>query len=160
MDKLKKFYNNNRIYCILMIVTVTCLVIILLTMVIYFVKQSTTSVYGNRLEGIENYPVDSEVSDANSFLSSTDGVLSESVRIQGKIIYVDLTMSPDKSNDDIQSICSEMLTKFTDEQKSYYDFQFIVSREGMNPYLGSKSASRTVISWGNYSYETTTSEAS
>ena len=45
-----------------------------------------------------------------------------------------------------------ILTKFKDEQKGYYDIQYIVKREGLSPYLGSKSASKTVIAWANFSY--------
>lgn len=158
--KLKKFYENNRIYSILMIISIICLLIIIFSVVFYFIHQTTTSQYGNRLDNILDYPVENEINNVTEFLKSSDGVSDVSVDLKGRIIYIIIKIDPAKSNEDIQNICTESLLKFSDNQKNYYDIQFIVEREGFSPYLGSKSASQTIITWGNYSYETTTTKAS
>ena len=107
MKKLKKFYQNNRIYCILMIISAICLFIILLSIVIYFVSQTKSSVYGNRLDDIENYNVSGELNDLKSYFESNDKVKSVSTDIRGKIIYVILNVNADVSNEEIQGVCTE-----------------------------------------------------
>ena len=66
-------------------------------------------------------------------------------------------MEKTTSNEAIQNLAVGCLEKIPDTEKTYYDIQFIFKREGLTPYLGSKSASNTVISWANYSVDTTTS---
>ena len=50
---LKGFYKENRVYVILMIVSIVCIVSAVVGIIVYFVGQSTKDPYGNRLEGIE-----------------------------------------------------------------------------------------------------------
>jgi len=153
VDKLKKFYRNNRIYCILMLISLACLIIILISVLLYFTNQTKTSEYGNRLDDVSSYPVETEMKAMEDYFNSIDYVESVVVRLQGKIIYVTLHVQKDKLNEDVELICNESLTKLTEEQKSFYEVQYIVIREGVNTYLGSKSSSETVISWINYQYE-------
>lgn len=152
MKNLKKFYQNNRIYCILMIISAICLLIILSSVLVYFLNQTKSSKYGHRLDDIVDHPIDSEASELKSFLDSNDKVLSVNTDLRGKILYVNMEVNKDLANEDIQTICTESLAKLTEEQKVYYDVEYIVKREGLNPYIGSKSASRTVIAWANFSY--------
>lgn len=153
MDKLKKFYKNNRIYCILMIVSAICLLILFISVLVYFIGQTRTSVYGHRLDEVKDYPVESELNNLKSALEGNTNVMSVSTDIRGKIVYVVLEVNKDMTNEDIQNMCSDSLTKLTDEQKGFYDVQYIVKREGLNPYLGSKSAHQTIIAWANFSYD-------
>ena len=102
------------------------------------------------------YSQTSSVITSEKFYKESDGVKSASVRLQGKIIYVDVAMNDDKTNEDIQNIATTSLGKLTDEQKGYYDIQFIFTREKYNPYFGSKAHSNTVISWANFKYDETT----
>ena len=156
MKRLKKFYRNNRIYCILMLISLVCLVLIICSVIFYFIHQSLSSVCGDRLNEVSEHPVTSELSSMEDYFKKQSIVTNVSVRLQGKIIYVDFSASSSATNDDINNICTDSLSLLTDDQKSFYDVQFIVTRDNLNPYLGSKSASSTVISWGNYTYETTT----
>ncbi len=153
MKNLKKFYQNNRIYCILMIISAICLLIILSSVVIYFIGQTKTSKYGHRIDDIAEHPVNNELNELVSSLNSNDKVESANSDIRGKIIYINMKVKSDLANEDIQNICTETLSKLTDEQKAYYDVEYIVKRDGVNPYIGSKSASRTVIAWANFSYD-------
>ena len=154
--KLRVFYKNNRIYCILIMISLACLLLLGVGVIFYFVGQATSSAYGNRLDNIENYKVDNEIKELEKFYKESDGVKSATVRLQGKIIYVDVAMNDDKTNEDIQNIATTSLGKLTDEQKGYYDIQFIFTRDKYNPYFGSKAHSNTVISWANFKYDETT----
>ena len=152
MDKLKKFYQNNRIYCILMIISFVCLVIILASVIGYFFSQTSSSVYGHRLDDNSSYPLDNELNEIKNFFNSNEVVKSVNTDTKGRIVYVILEVNKEMANEDIQTICTQSLDKFTKEQKEYYDIQYIVKREDLNPYFGSKSASKTIIAWANFSY--------
>ena len=153
MKNLKKFYQNNRIYCILMIISALCLLVILTSVVVYFIGQTKTSKYGHRIDDIVDHPVDTELNDLISSLNNNDKVESASSDIRGKIIYINMTVKSELANEDIQNICTETLGKLTEEQKAYYDIEYIVKRDNYNPYIGSKAANRTVIAWANFSYD-------
>ena len=153
MKKLIKFYKNNRIYCILMIISLICLLVIIASLILYFTSQISNSKYGHRLDDIAEHPVENEINDLKGYFESNDKVQSVSIDTKGKIIYVNLTVKAELANNDIQSICTESLAKLTDEQKTYYDIQYIVKRDGLNPYLGSKSVSKKMIAWANFNYE-------
>lgn len=159
MKKLKEFYKNNRIYCILMLVSLFCFILMGSAVIIYFVHQTSSDKYGARLEGIDSYPVSSELAQLETFYKESDGVLKASVRLQGKIIYVNVEVDKKLTIEEMQNIATESLNKLKEEQKGYYDLQFTFKRDGLAPYSGSKAASRTVITWSNYhiaSEETTT----
>ena len=156
--KLRTFYKNNRIYCILIMISLACLLLLGIGVICYFIGQATSSSYGNRLDNIDQYKVDNELKELEAFYKSSEGVKSASVRLQGKIIYVDVEMDDAKTNEDIQNIATSSLVKLTDDQKSFYDIQFIFTRSKLHPYFGSKAHSNTIITWANYKIdnETTT----
>lgn len=154
MKKLKEFYKNNRIYCILMLVSLFCFILMGSAVVIYFINQASSDKYGNRLEDLDNYPVTKELAELETFYKESDGVNKASVRLQGKIIYVRVEVDPKTDIDGMQNIATESLNKLTDEQKGYYELQFTFLRDGFAPYSGSKAASRTVITWNNYNITT------
>lgn len=156
LEKLKKFYKNNRIYSILMIISLLCLILMASGVVIYFVNQTVSSPYGNRLDGIKEHNIDSSIEELKKYFKEANGVKTSNVRIQGKIIYIDVETEKTKTNEDLQNLAVGSLALIDEKEKNYYDIQFIFKREDLTPYLGSKSASQTVISWANYSMDTTT----
>lgn len=154
MKKLREFYKNNRIYCILMLISLFCFILMGSAVVIYFINQASSDKYGNRLQDIDDYPVSAELAKLETFYKESDGVVSATVRLQGKIIYVNVEVDPTMDIDEMQNIATESLTELTDDQKGYYELQFSFLRDGFAPYSGSKAASRTVITWSNYNVTT------
>lgn len=159
--KLRKFYKNNRIYCILMIISILCILVMGVSVVVYFFNQMVTDSYGSRLENIEKYDLGNSLSDLESFYKSQEGITDVKVRLQGKIIYVDVSAVATMKNEQIQTIATTSLDNISEENRGFYDIQFMFTREGLNPYLGAKNSSNTVIVWTNYTYdiETTTEQA-
>lgn len=159
--KLRKFYKNNRIYCILMIISILCILVMGVSVVVYFFNQMVTDSYGSRLENIEKYDLGNSLSDLENFYKSQEGITDVKVRLQGKIIYVDVSAVATMKNEQIQTIATTSLDNISEENRGFYDIQFMFTREGLNPYLGAKNSSNTVIVWTNYTYdiETTTEQA-
>ncbi len=154
IKKLKKFYKQNRIYCILMMISIFCIVLMGSAVLIYFISQATTSKYGHRLDGIEDYEVETELETLDQYYTDTEGVQDVNIDLEGKIIYVNVTVEDSFTNEEIQNLATSSLDNLTDDQKSYYDIQFIFLRESYTPYMGSKSSSNTIISWINYDFDT------
>ncbi len=155
LKKFQKFYKYNRIYCILMLISLFCFLLMGTGVIVYFVSQINTSKYGNRLDGLDDYNQSEIVKNLENSYTDTK-ILEKSVRIQGKIVYVELTVDPATTNEDIQTICTSSLNAIKEEEKAYFDLQFIVKREGLTPYLGSKNHSKSNVTWGNYSFDVTT----
>ena len=152
--KIKKFYRNNRIYCILMIISLLCILIMGTCVVIYFVNQLSTSAYGNRLEDIDDHELTDSLKALEDFYKEQQGVLEANVRLQGKIIYVTAHVEESIKNEEIQNMATSSLERIDEDNRSYYDMQFIFTRDNLNAYMGSKNSSKTVISWANFSYDT------
>ena len=149
LKKLKTFYRNNRIYCILMIISFICILLMAIGLITYFAKQLATSKYGSRLEDIKEYPLNNALDDIKTITDEQEIVLNIKTNLEGKIIYIEMELMGDASNDDCHNIANATLEKLTDEQKGYYDIQYICKREDVTPYFGAKSHTKTIISWHN-----------
>lgn len=156
---IRKFYKNNRIYCILMIISMFCIILMGSSVIFYFVNQSRTSPYGNRLDDIANHDLGTTLDDLRQFYSEQTGVLNvKDVRLQGKTIYISVEVEENMKNEEIQNIATSSLAKISDDNKNYYSLQFIFTRNNLNAYSGSKGPNSPTITWAKFSYdnETTT----
>lgn len=157
--RIRKFYKNNRIYCILMFVSVFCIITLGTALVLYFVNQATSDPYGKRLEHLDTKGIKEVIKECDKYLEDEKIVNSAKVFRQGPIIYVYVDVDPKTSIDEMQNLGISSLEKFNEEQKEQYEIQFSFTREGSIPYTGSKGISKSVITWGNYkTTETTTTK--
>ena len=53
----------------------------------------------------------------------------------------------------MQNIAVGTLESFSQENLSYYDIQFAISRKDMKTYYGSKSSANNTITWSKYNLE-------
>lgn len=130
MKRIKKFYREHRIFTILMAVLLVCAVLIITVLIQCFYVGNGTDKYGDRLEGIENYEISSErQGDYESDLMENTKVKSASLSITGKIIYVKIVFETDVKLAEAKSIAQKSLDSFSDEEKSFYDFNFTLEQE-------------------------------
>ena len=153
MKAIRRFYRNNRIYCILMLFSLICLGIMGYTLGNYFLNQFKGDVYGERLYNIEKYDLEAEKKTIEGFFKENKKIKDVNVTITGKIFYVMIDADPAFSNEEIQTLCTTSLEKMNQDTLKYIDLQYIVRREGFVPYTGSKSSINTVITWSNYKFE-------
>ena len=153
MKKLKGFYRNNRIYCILMIISILCLLMIGGAFLMFFVSQTKTDVYGNRLAGIESVTINKEHQDEIIvFLKEQEIVDDATISIKGKIIYLNIYLKSGKV-DDAQSLAIKTLDKLTEDEKNFYDINYTFVKKEANeedtsfPMMGYKKSDKTIISW-------------
>lgn len=153
MKKLKKFYKNNRIYCILMGISIFCLALIAMLFVVYFVNQTKNDTYGNRLNGIESMEIsDSEKDEIVNVIKESAKVDKATVNIKGKIIYVNVYLL-DGNRDLANSIAVKVLNTLNEEKKDFYDINFSFNKDDDEafPFMGYKKSDATIISWSKVS---------
>ena len=150
-----EFIKKNKILVSLLVIAIVFYAAI---MIIIFSNLSIgNNEYGNRLDNIEKYPISDEaINEIKTDISSYEKVTSVSYNLEGKLANFILTVDDSLEEETAKNYANKILENLSDDVKSYYDIQFIFKREDLTPYLGSKSASQTVISWANYSIDTTT----
>ena len=156
MKGFKGFYKNNRVYVILMIVSIVCLLSILVGVIVYFAKQSSHNPYGDRLVRIENKDIkEDRLKELESFINENELVKSSRVSVKGARINFVITLNKGIPTD-AENIAIKLLEKLSEEEKSLYDllFQFNSLSEGEDnvfPIEGYKKYSSSTISWTKYS---------
>ncbi len=155
MNKLKGFYHNNRVYVILMGVAFFCFALIIVALLYYFISQNNTQAYGNRLNGVETAQInDTKIGDIKKSIQENELVDSVTMRIKGRIIYVNIYVKEGKATD-AKNVAIKSLDLFSETEKSIYDISFAIDRVGDSedtifPIMGYKKNDKTIISWTNY----------
>lgn len=153
--KLKVFYKNNRVYSILMIISIICIVSIMVGVVLYFVGQTNKDKYGHRLDGIESVEIKNDkLSEIENKISENELVKETKIDIKGKLIYMNITLNTGKHSDS-EAIAQASLELFSEEEKAFYDIQYIVENLDKEitenfPVMGYIKAGGSVIKWTNY----------
>ena len=152
MKKIKEFYHNNRIYCILMGISILCLLLIAGAFAFFFLNQTKNDAYGNRLNGIESVEISkNHKEEIISFITEQETVDKASINIKGKIVYLNIYLSSGKV-DDAQALAIKILEKFTDDEKNFYDINYTFTKSNTEenssfPIMGYKKSDKTIISW-------------
>ena len=146
--KIKKLIKNHKG---LFVVTVLGLVLfVFIFIIVVIMMTSGKDKYGDRLTGIEEVAIkSSDITEFEGTLSEKEEVSSASIRIQGKIIYVNLKFEDGVGLDKAKEVAVSSLELFDDEEKSYYDICYFLINEGENGYsiTGTKHSSLDSISW-------------
>ena len=141
------------------LLTIICflafIVVIVLVNVFFSMFVSGNGKYGNRLMGIEEVTVSSsEKKDIVSFLEEKDTVTEASVRVQGKIIYINIVFTKDTALSKAKAVAAETLALLEDDKKEYYDIGYFLTQEKTEDdenkgfkVTGSKNAKLDNISW-------------
>lgn len=155
LKKFKEFYKRNRVYSILMLISLVCIVSILAGVIVYFIGQTSKDKYGNRLDGIESVQIKKDkISEIENKITENELVSSTNIDIRGKLIYVDIVLKTGKHTDS-EAIAQASLELFTKEEKEFYDIQYIVENSDKEitenfPVMGYIKAGNSVIKWTNY----------
>lgn len=154
MQKLKNLWNKNKVLVILAVILIICLIAIISVTVSFFLGGNS-SVYGDRLEDIDKYPItDSFKSEYIDFLESNEKVDSASIKTSGRIIYVSIKYVVDTTLVDAESLAQSSLEKFSEEILGYYDIDFTLSSDDSDnsegfTIFGAKNVSGTGLVWNN-----------
>lgn len=152
MDKIKDLLSRHKVLFVMCAVTLLFIIIMLYVFLSIFISGNNS--YGDRLDGIEEVEIAKDkMNDIASKVEDNDDVSEASVRLQGKIIYINIVFNDDVSLDDAKEIAKSTLDEFDDDEKSYYDFGYFLTQvesDENGEYFkvtGSMHASSDDISW-------------
>ena len=123
--ELIKRHKELAIICTLTLI----LLIIIFAIFSKMLFSSGKSEYGDRLNGIVKVK-DSTLKKAKDSIKENDSVEEVTVRIQGKIIYTDITVKANTSKDKAKEIANKSLENYTDKVIECYDFEFLINEHG------------------------------
>lgn len=153
LKKWQNFYRNNKVLATLSIIVILCLILIVIACFQYFFMGIATTKYGDRLNSIKNVKITStKQKSIAKEIEENEKVSSSEVKVTGKIIYITIKTVDGTSIEEAESIAVMTLEKFSEKQKSNYDFQyFLVNENNENGYnlMGAKNINSNSIIWTN-----------
>jgi hypothetical protein len=155
MKKIKRFYQEHRIFTILMAVVLVCMVLIITVLIQCFYVGNGSDKYGNRLEGIEKYKIsESRQKDFENNIANNDKVKSVDIKVTGKIIYITMQITEGVELVEAQSIAQKSLESFSEKEQSFYDFNITLKQNSTDKsdgfiISGAKNKNGSGLTWNN-----------
>lgn len=152
---MKKKFVENKVLFLLTLIIIICIVVIITALLMYFYSGNGISKYGSRLNGIEEYKLSEELDVKIKSLFEENYLNEVEVSVQGKIVYITIDLKNSLSKEDARSVGIKSLEAFSDEEKSFYDIQIIITTESVEekadfyPMMGYLNANKTSIVWTN-----------
>lgn len=153
MKKIKDLVSRHKL---LSAICLLALIVIIMMMYVFFnLFVGGSNKYGDRLKGIENHKVEKkEQEEVISFLKEKNEVNDASIRIQGKIIYIQIEYTKETSLDTAKAIATESLSKISNDEKKFYDIGYYLTQTSDDNsedkgfiVTGNKSNELDNISW-------------
>lgn len=146
MEFIKK-HKKGVIICSIVLLVFVCLFLFLRIFMVDYKKDE----YGNRLQDIDKVKIsETVISKLETEMKVLDEVENASYRLQGRLIYINLTMKEGVAVDTAKEISNKTLDYFSEKEKAYYDIQVIINcskdAEGY-PFMGYKHKSESGFVW-------------
>ena len=144
------FIKSHKKLCIIGAIILVLIILLVILLKSFSVDYSIDE-YGDRLDGIEKVEIKKSASDKLvSEIKEIESVNKVNYRLKGRLVYIEIEFNEGVTVDSAREIATKSLDYFTDKQKSYYDFDFILTSEkdaeGF-PELGSKHKTSDSIVW-------------
>jgi len=151
--KSKSNRSENIVLAVLILILLASFAAIGFLFYKYFYAGASSNKYGDRLDGIENYPLPSTLeSDIKAVLTEDKNIDKVVVHVQGKIIYIDINFSEAVKIETAESLASKSLEKIGESNLTFYDVQFILTYSGTEennnfPIFGAKKSTSPKVVW-------------
>ena len=155
MKNIKRFYQEHRIFTILMAVVLVCIVLITTVLIQCFYVGNGSDKYGNRLEGIEKYEIsESRQKDFKNNVANNEKIKSVYINVTGKIIYITMQINEGVELVEAQSIAQKSLEEFSEEEQKFYDFNITLKQNSTDKsdgfiISGAKNKNGSGLNWNN-----------
>ena len=153
MSKKSRNKADNTMLWMLAIILIVCFILIGFLFYKYFYSGISTTKYGNRLDGIEKYPLSKTLeNDISGIYSEEKSVNYAKIDVQGKIIYVLIDFKESIKVDTAKTLAIKSLEKIGEENLKFYEVHFILTYSGTDentnfPVFGMKNSSSTKVVW-------------
>lgn len=145
--------QDNRVLWVLLGILVICFLAIGILFYRYFYAGTSSSKYGERLDGIENYPLSETLEkDIQDLYKDNTEIDKVTVTNKGKIVYITINFKQSIKVSTAEDLAIKSLDKVGEKNLTYYDIQYILTYSGTEentnfPVFGSKSASSLKVVW-------------
>ncbi len=154
MKKLKDLWNQNRVLVVLFTIIIICAIVVIGVVITAFLGSSK-SVYGDRLDGIEEVQVTDEAMNQFKKSFNEDDLVSEvSIKSRGKIIYITMLFKDNVIMDEAKSKAFSSLEHFEENYLKFYDFHFTLKQNSTETnegflIMGARNANGNGLIWNN-----------
>ena len=151
LNKLSKFYKeHSAIVNIGGLIIIGCFLIY--GVIGFFADNTSAPLYGNRLDGIREVEIKKDkLQKISKELTKEEKIDEAEVRIEGKIIMANVTVTNDTSIDDAKKQSTSIIEHLKKDELKFYDIEILVSKkdEKQNnfPIIGHKKAGKDNFSW-------------
>ena len=134
----------------LIIISIIIVVIFIFLVLIY--KNVFSKSNDVRYKNIEKYKLtNNEINSVKKQIKEIDEVKKVDVYIDSKIIKIVVKLSEDVDFEKIKTTANDSLTKFSEDNLSYYDVEFFIDssndKSEVYPQIGYKFKSNSEFSW-------------
>lgn len=130
-----KFLNKYKL-TIIMLVFISISVILFLSFKSFIYPEDSKSVYGDRLEGIEDVVItDLKIKELETFIDDSEMVIDNKMEIHGKIINIIINLNSKGTEEKAKDLFNDILEKFSEQELEYYDFQYFINNEELKYLL-------------------------
>ena len=155
-SEVMKFIKEHKFYFIGGAVLLLVIVVGIFAFSNIIFPNSGESVYGDRLGGIENVKIESDlITRIEQEFKEKEQVNEISYRLSGRIMNFMIDVKKDTKLEDAQSLAEELLTYFSEEEQKFYDIQvYLTCKEAeeseVYPMIGYKHKTSDVFQWNYY----------
>lgn len=147
-----KFIKKHKILLIVIAVCLILLILMFFGIKNAFFANASGSKYGNRLDGIENYPIDNKtIEEIKQMLSDIEFVNDVKYNLEGRRMDFVIDVNDDVDLITSRSLADKIVEKFSDEIKSFYDIQVYLTSKNeeseLYPTIGYKHKKSAVFQW-------------
>ena len=129
MKKIKDLIARHKFLTVMSLITLIFVLIMAYFLLYVFIGGNNK--YGDRLNGIEEVEItENKMQKIEEKITEKNEVNKVSIRIQGKIVYINITFNNDVSLDKDKDIASSTLDEFAEDEKEYYDFGYFLTQVG------------------------------
>lgn len=136
------------------LLSIICFLAFIIVLILFYMFCSIfiggSDKYGHRLDGIDEVMITkSDMSSVKEKIEEDENVSSANVRLQGKIIYIDIIFGDDVSVDKAKDIAKKVLENFDEDEINFYDFGFVLSQDKEDGFniTGAKSPKKDDVSF-------------
>jgi len=152
---MAKRKHSNIIIWVLLGILFLCFILLGFGFYKYFYAGSGTDSYGDRLEGIENYPLSKTLEkDVQDLYEGNENIGKISVNVKGKVIYINIDYKVSMLTNEAQDLAIKSLEAIGEDNLTFYDVHYLLtytsttSEENNNfPIFGAKSSNSNKVVW-------------
>ena len=151
MKKVLNFIKKRKLL-ILLLILIILIIVLSIKIIGIFTENEEGAIYGERLS-VKSVKIDTSKETDTIKAKIGESVKSISIRRQGRILNILITVNDDKSRDDSKNIAKDAIGELSDKIKEYYDIQLFISKDGDSedkgqfPILGYKHHTKENITW-------------